>query len=258
MGIVTRVTKPRFRFRRRRALVVISLAAMLAIGGAAVADVLVGRHLAQEVGARLSCRLGVDDARVSIGGWPRSMPLLTQDLPSVELRAENVEIAGVSSALDLTLRDVRDESGGALKTSGGSGTVTVLLSTVLAGLGDGLPSDLTVRGTGDKIVALLAGGAAELTLVPKVTDGRLSLRPDGLMVGGKEIEGALANKLIEQALTQTGSKAAGEVLDRGIEMPLPQGVSLRDVAVSQSALLLNVEVEPGDASHLLGRSENCA
>lgn len=246
------------RRRPRRTLVVAGLATAGLVGAAALADQLVGRQLAHTAAENLSCRLGIDNARVAIDGWPRSMPLITHALPSVDLRAQNVDVEGVSAALDLTLRNVRDESDGALETDGGTGTVSVPLTTVLADLGKGLPDDLTVRGEGERIVALMAGGAAELALVPRVSEGRLALRPDGLQVGGKEIEGELAEQLIDQALSQGGSKAAGRVLTEGVEMPLPEGVSLRDVAVSQAALLLEVDVAAGDASDLLGSGETCA
>lgn len=221
-----------------------------------LADVVVGRQLSGRVADAAACRLAIEDADVDVEGWPRSRALITHDIPGITVRADEVEVAGIATSVDLEFSDVTMQ-GDALHVSGGSGWVAVPMDALMDDLGE-MGRGAQISEKDGQLQVSVGGGQYSILLAPDVIEGRLQLTPTGLSIGDRVMKGALAESLVERALSKTTGERAGALLGDGLELPFPSRIHLDGVTVHDDALRLGLTIDEGDPSGLLGRPGTCA
>lgn len=231
---------------------VVLLSASVLLAGLGVADWVVGRQIADRTAETLDCRLGVSDADVEVAGWPRALPLLTHRLPEVTVRAEDVPVRDLTADVDLHLEDVRRSSGHVTADE-----ASAVVSLPVADLADGLRipgRSVELQGSGDHLVATVGTDVFPVSMVFAVglQAGRLTLRPDGVVVGGRTLSGVIADQLAQRVLARLGGHGIAQALDRGIPLPLPSSVDVVGVAVDGPDLELSLSLDPEDPAGLLG------
>lgn len=225
---------------------------MLAVVGSlclalVVGDVLAGSWAERRIGERLGCRLGAGEgAHVEVSGWPRSRSLLTGTVPAVRVSAPDAHLSPqLAGDLAIELRDVRRTADG-MTTGGGTADLVVPWPAVEERLGR---PGVELAGLDGAVVAEVETGLVPMGVVaqPQVSEGRLTLEPTAVRIGGRDLSGALAERL----LARMGDRA--DLLGDGVELPTPAGLTLTSVSGEADGLDLTLDLAPGPLGAGLGR-----
>lgn len=233
-------------------IVVVALALTLV-----AADWLVGRQMSSRVADAIECRLGVTDADVEIGGWPRALPLLTHRVPEVRVRAEGVQLGEVPAEVELTLSDVRRDAS-RLSATSATAVVDVPLEQLTERLAD-QGRQIEVTGDGDHVVATVGPELFPVSVLlrPELEGDRLLLHPDGIVVGGRQLDGAVADRLTDRLLERVGTGPVGQALTEGLPLPVPDSAEVTEVSVHGDDVRLALRLDAGDPGALLDRPARC-
>ncbi|WP_183097526.1 LmeA family phospholipid-binding protein [Nocardioides pelophilus] len=239
----------------RRRVVAGSIALLLVL--LLLADWLIGRHVADRVAGAVECRLGAAHADVEVGGWPHALSLVTRRIPSVRVRAEEVELSGVAADVDLRLADVRRDDGD-LVADEATAVVSLPVTDLVERLGSG-GRQVDVRGDGGRLVATVGPQifAVSVLFQVELRSGRLVLAPDGVELGGRTLTGTVAERLVDRLLARQGDSVLATALGEGLPLPVPPSVELTDVDVVDQNIRLSARLDPADPTGLARQPNRC-
>lgn len=106
-----------------------------------------------------------------------------------------------------------------------------------------------LAGLDGAVVAEVETGLVPVGIVarPQVDEGRLTLEPAAVRIGGRELSGALAERL----LARMGDRA--DLLGDGLELPTPAGLTLTAARGVSEGLDLTLDLAPGPLGAGLGQ-----
>ncbi|MFE6283660.1 DUF2993 domain-containing protein [Streptomyces sp. NPDC057877] len=223
--------------RRRRFAAALLVAGLLLTGTVAelAARALVGGRIEDAVGRRLG-----EDADVDIDGGPMLLALYDRRLDAVTVSSDDATLGRIEGVqVEARLYDVRlrGGSGTVARTEADVGVPPAALQSLAGASGGqgGARARLEVSGVrtdaeADTVGLVLNGGLGEVTLRPRVEDGRVVLHVDEVSVFGRPAPAALVERFQdtlgqrEDRAYPLGMKATAlDVDDSGLHVTLTGG-----------------------------------
>ncbi|MBT0773759.1 DUF2993 domain-containing protein [Kineosporia sp. J2-2] len=271
------IQAPATRWFRRRWVTVTAGLLILVLVLAVIADVALTRYVKHGVVQALRCATGDGELTpdVSLGGPPVLVELATGEL-------DQVTISGLSTTSVRSL-DGRDARAGSSSSTIPPGQLTVTLRGLglddppsvrsaqasvlmrwdgLAGIAGSATSELAgaTLGAQDGLLAVtlkdeLAGEPVKVLAALEAGGDTMTVTPESVVIGGRTVGLGLVSLFAGDLLKN--DDGTSRLAPRTVDLDLPDGTSLRSVAVRPGGLAMDLSVDPSTIRDNASTGRNC-